>query len=126
MVELENQPTPDVTSEMMQAVRTIEKIATTARNLKGQYVRGLRSAALKTHAGLSVLAYRSQMERGGEGEEVAGLRKKVRVLQLEKDSMEREAEQAAQYRREADGTMWENEELRRKVGRLEEEIRETG
>jgi len=38
--------------------------------------------------------------------------------------MEREAEQAAQYRREADRTMWENEELRRKVGRLEEEIRE--
>jgi len=79
MGELENQPIPDVTSEMMQAVRTIEKIATMARNLKGQFVRGLRSAALKTHAGFSVLAYRAQMERGGEGEEVAGLRKKVRA-----------------------------------------------
>lgn len=43
---------------------------------------------------------------------------------MEKARMEREVEQAAQHRKEADKIMRENEELRRKVGRLEEELRE--
>jgi len=64
------------------------------------------------------------VERGGDGEEVASLRKKVRGLLMEKGRMEREVEQAAQHRKEADKTMRENEELRRRVGRLEEELRE--
>lgn len=37
MEELGDQPTPDITSELMQAVCTIEKVATTAKNLKDQY-----------------------------------------------------------------------------------------
>jgi len=124
MGELENQPTPDVTSELMQVVRTIEKVATTAKNLSGQYVRRLRSAALTIHAGLSIVAYRAQVERGGDGEEVASLRKKVRGLLMEKGRMEREVEQAVQHRKEADKTMRENEDLRRRVGRLGEGLRE--
>lgn len=43
---------------------------------------------------------------------------------MEKARMEGEVEQAAQHRKEADKIMRDNEELRRKVGRLEEELRE--
>jgi len=123
--ELENQPTPDITSEVMQVVRTIEKVATTSRNLKGTYIRALRMAALKEHAGVNLLAHRTQEGSCGVTEEVtAVLRRKVRGLQLNKERMEKELEQAFLSRREAEKTQRENKELRRKVRRLEEELQD--
>lgn len=74
--ELESQPTPDVTSEIMQEVRTIQKITTTAKNLKGTYVHSLRMAALKIHAEINLLAHRNMEEHNGNGEKVVGLRRK--------------------------------------------------
>lgn len=124
MEELGDQPTPDITSELMQAVRTIEK-ATTAKNLKGQYVNLLRSAALKVHAGLNVLAHRAQTERSGENEEItARLRRKVKGLKLEKERLERELDQAAHDRKEGERSQRENEDLKRNVRRLEGELLE--
>jgi len=123
--DLENQPTPDITSEMMQVISTIEKVATTSRNLKGTYIRVLRMAALKVHAGVDFLAHRTQEGRCGVTEEVtAVLRRKVRGLQLDKERMEKELEQASLSRREAEKRQRENEELRRKVRRLEEVLQD--
>jgi len=123
--ELENQPTPDITSEVMQVVRTIEKVATTSRNFKGTYIRVLRMAALKVHAGVNLLAHRTQKGSCGVTEEVtAVLRRKVSGLQLDKERMEKELEQASLSRREAEKTQRKNEELRRKVRRLEKELQD--
>lgn len=122
--DLESQPTPDITSELMQVVRTIEKIATTVKNLKGQYVRELRSATLQIHAGLNVLAHRAQAERNGDGEEVTNLRRKVRSLKLEKERMERELKEAALTRKEMDRLQKENGDLRNKLRGLKDELLE--
>lgn len=78
---------------MMQVVRIIEKVAMTSRNLKGTYVRALRMAALKLYAGINILAHRTQEgDRGESNEAIAGLRRKVRGLQLDRERMERELE----------------------------------
>jgi len=125
MEELDNQPTPDITSEIMQAVRVIEKVATTAKNLNGQYVRLLRSRALTVHAGLNILAHRSQAEQSGRDEEIAAkLRRKIRGFRMENERLQREVDQAAITRKEGDKALRESEELRRKIGRLEDELQE--
>jgi len=109
----------------MQVVRTIEKVATTFRNLKSTYIRALRMAALKVHEGVNLLAHKTQEGSCGVTEEVtAVLRRNVRGLQLDKERMEKELEQASLSRREAEKTQRENEELRRKVRRLEEELQD--
>jgi len=88
--ELENQPTPDLTSELMQVVRTVEKVATTAKNLNGRYIRALRMAALTVHAGTNLLACRIHGQAGSDADAtIADLRKRNRALQLEKERLDR-------------------------------------
>jgi len=107
----------------MQAMRVIEKVATTAKNLNGQYVRLLKSTALTVHAGLNILAHRSQAEQSGRDEEIAAkLRRKIRGMRMENERLQREVDQAAITRKEGEKALRESEELRRKIGRLEDEL----
>lgn len=117
--DMENQPTPDVTAEIMQVVRTIEKVATTAKNLNGQYVRRLRSAAFKVHAGLNVLSHRSQVEKDDAGE-VASLRRKIRSMRLEKERVEKELKEVSIHKEEVE----ENKDLKRRVRSLEDDLQD--
>lgn len=122
--KMEYQPTPDVTAELMQVVRTIDMVATTSKNLKATYVKMLRYAALKVHAGLNVLVHRLQVEKGGDAGEVANLRRKTRSMWLEKDRMEKELEEASILRQEADRLAKDNMDLKKKIRGLEDDLLE--
>jgi len=123
--ELENQPTPDLTSELMQVVRTVEKVATTAKNLIGRYIRALRMAALTVHAGTNLLACRIHGQAGSDADAtIADLRKRNRALQLEKGRLEGEADQAAHARQELNRVRRDCDEKKRRIADLDQELRE--